>query len=158
MLSSGVREARKKFKTRSTIQNLERLKTSKALFNEALATAKTMHLETQAEELNQINGTGFWRQVKRTFYNKTDKQHILAITNNRGNTIIDDETKPQILYKEIFCGKHLDSTKFDQAWHTHVLNKVSLQDQGSDTDLPMNRSITIDEISAALQKKQKLQR
>ena len=85
-------------------------------------------METQAEKLNQMNGTDFWRQFKRTFYNKTNKQHIPAIINNSGNTIIDDETWAQIFYEEIFCGKHLDSTKFDQAWHTHVLNKVSLQD------------------------------
>ena len=128
MLSRGVREARKQFKTTSTVQNLERLETSKALFGEALATAKTVHMETQAEKLNQMNGTDFWRQFKRTFYNKTNKQHIPAIINNSGNTIIDDETWAQIFYEEIFCGKHLDSTKFDQAWHTHVLNKVSLKD------------------------------
>ena len=49
-LSNEVRKARKKFKARSTMENLERLNACKALFNEALASAKTKYLEMQAKE------------------------------------------------------------------------------------------------------------
>ena len=151
-LSNEVRKARKKFKARSTMENLERLNACKALFNEALALAKTQYLEMQAKKLNQKNSSDFWCQFKRTFYNKTGNRSIPALTNSNGITITNDITKAQLFYDEIFRGKHLDSTKFDHTWYTRVLNNVAVLDQNCNTDSLLNHSVTIEEITTALQK------
>ena len=134
------------------MENLERLNACKALFNEALASAKTKYLEMQAKELNQKNSSDFWCQFKRTFYNKTGNRSIPALTNSNGITITNDITKAQLFYDEIFRGKHLDSTKFDHTWYTRVLNNVAVLDQNCNTDSLLNHSVTIEEITTALQK------
>ena len=154
ILSQNVRNTRKKFKAKSTIQNYERLEIARELFNQALAKAKTEHLEHQAKELNYKNGTAFWQRFKRTFYSKPVNQNIPALMDNKGNFTTQDEAKADLFYQEIFCGKHLDLTNFDQSWHTHVAHKIAsmVKDDQNDTDSPLNQPISIEEITMAIKK------
>lgn len=106
--SKKLREMRKLFKFRSPYENGDKLEEAKQYFKEALDEARNNFLKQKTDPLNEGNNEQYRRKFKDTFY-KPKKCQIGDLKSN--NTLItSDAQKSQLLYEDIFQGKHMDQT------------------------------------------------
>ena len=110
-------------------------------------------MESQADQLNHAEAEKFWDKFKKTCYKQGDNTIGTIINNNQ--VLVNDEQKAQHLYAEIFMGKHLEGSDFDDQWKTRVKKIVSnqLANQMSAKNFntgPINGNITTEELSNAI--------
>lgn len=151
ILSAELRMARKDFKARSTYTNGDKLSTAKAEFEAALIKAKRDHLEEQTKELDQAHASQFWSYFKRTCYKKSDNN--IGTLRDGGDFAVSDQQKAELLYQDIFLGKHLDGSSFDDTWKKLVEDKLCQPlDINNEVTTILSSKIAVEEICKALGK------
>ena len=154
-LSRKVRNARRAFKFRSNFNNGDLLDAAKAEFSKALADAKNQYIGHKTNGLNSYNGTKFWQQFKHTFYSNAEScRTIGTLVDSHGNLIINDEHKAKLFHNDIFLGKHLNTTRFNQEWKLYVENENqnnSTEIASAESDL-LNAPINSEELDLALKR------
>ena len=120
-LSKDLRTAKRSFKARSNFINGSKLQLAKDKFSQALTEAKNTYLASISATLSVAEGPAFWKSFNRTFYPKSsNSRQIGSISDNHGNQILDDRCKAQLLFKDIFQGKHLDHCSFNDQWKDFI--------------------------------------
>ena len=104
--------------------------------------------------MNHSEASKFWSNFRRTCYRKGDTT-IGTLTDGK-QLFTSEQDKADLLYREIFLGKHLDGANFDETWRRKVerdvtysfTNMLKTDQHGS----LLNNPISIDEILDAIQK------
>ena len=148
-LSRALREAKKKFKQRSTFFNGDLLDQAKETFKSALEEAKNLYLQEKANELNQINGDDFWKKFKRTFY--SSKNFAIGDIKSKDTIYTTNEQKSQLFYEDIFLGKHMPTDSHSDKQETQYANRIkAIKESRGNSSVGISKDVTAEEITSAL--------
>ena len=103
-LSENLRQARRRFKHRSSYENGDNLEMAKTQFKDALSAAKQEYIENQSKNLNTADNEDFWKNFTKVFYTR-ENNFIGDLQDTNGATITEDFKKAEYLFKSIFGGK-----------------------------------------------------
>lgn len=144
-LSKTVRDARKRFKYRSTYENGDILQIAKENFKSALLKAQTEFIEEKSTNLNTTDGPVFWKSFRKTFY-KPERTDIGTMKRD-GQLILQDDQKADTFFEQIFQGKHLEGSNFSQQWFQKVTNS---QNSGGNKFIEIMARVTAEELIKAI--------
>ena len=144
-LSKTVRDARKRFKYRSTYENGDILQIAKENFKSALSKAQTEFIEEKSTNLNTTDGPVFWKSFRKTFY-KPERTDIGTMKRD-GQLILQDDQKADTFFEQIFQGKHLEGSNFSQQWFQKVTNS---QNSGGNKFIEIMARVTAEELIKAI--------